>query len=543
MASPFQLDDLPFPAPVPGLAEPEPRGGLMSRTPPTSTPSSYGRFIPKRGRTGSIGTGAVPRHQSGEKALSTSSSKLSTSLSGRLRSVSDLERSGFVSAAEKGRLKDLIINGDEALRAALDKYETGDSTELEGLISKGYLGRDGIVDVAELDSLDLGSLGLVEGNEFMSMMDGAAGSADGQTWDFNFDAIPGTGGVEFQMDDLGLPFGGMDELMPQPHGRGIPVTLGPVAVGGGAEAGGLALGGGLPPPGAVSLGAGNGAASAGGLGLPGGPVGGTSSAHAPATARAQYFSSASQQPPLAAMALGLAPVTSSASSKRSAAPSISGASGTTVFPNSSNSGSKFPVSNCVAELPPLDHLPQGPAPAYEQLINFQRAKSKDSIRCVMCGKPPSTPVDGEGGTVIPQQNKDVCRDCDKALWVHGESATYFKWCKGCKRFRNIVAFSEKLDASKCNSCRERGRRSYLQRKGANSGAAAGAAAPALAAPMAPVCATSAGMVTPAQPAGVPLGTLGASSVAAPGFQAGDRTSVLSPGLSGPLAPLDPTATG
>lgn len=34
-----------------------------------------------------------------------------------------------------------------------------------------------------------------------------------------------------------------------------------------------------------------------------------------------------------------------------------------------------------------------------------------------------------------------------------------------QRFRNIVAFSEKLDASKCNGCRERGRRSYLQRKG------------------------------------------------------------------------------
>ena len=75
------------------------------------------------------------------------------------------------------------------------------------------------------------------------------------------------------------------------------------------------------------------------------------------------------------------------------------------------------------------------------------------------------PQDGDLGTVIPQQNKDVCRDCDKALWVHGDTRVYFKWCKGCKRFRNIVAFSEKLDASKCNGCRERGRRSYLQRKG------------------------------------------------------------------------------
>ena len=37
------------------------------------------------------------------------------------RSVSDLERSGLVSQAEKGRLKDLIISGDEALRSALEK--------------------------------------------------------------------------------------------------------------------------------------------------------------------------------------------------------------------------------------------------------------------------------------------------------------------------------------------------------------------------------------------------------------------------------------
>jgi len=149
----------------------------------------------------------------------------------------------------------------------------------------------------------------------------------------------------------------------------------------------------------------------------------------------------------------------------SATPTVTSA-GTVNFPNSVSSNNKFPVSNSVAELPPLQTLPPGQAPAYEQLINFQRAKSKDSVRCVMCGKGPS---DGEAGTVIPQQNKDVCRDCDKALWVHGDTRTYFKWCKGCKRFRNIVAFSEKLDASKCNGCRERGRRSYLQRKGLPGG--------------------------------------------------------------------------
>ncbi len=49
---------------------------------------------------------------------------MSGSLSGRLRSVSDLERNGLVTSSEKGRLKDLIINGDEALRTALEKLVT-----------------------------------------------------------------------------------------------------------------------------------------------------------------------------------------------------------------------------------------------------------------------------------------------------------------------------------------------------------------------------------------------------------------------------------
>ena len=128
--------------------------------------------------------------------------------------------------------------------------------------------------------------------------------------------------------------------------------------------------------------------------------------------------------------------------------------GTANFVNSVSSANKFSVSNSVTELPPLRTLPLGQAPAYEQLINFQRAESrqqqhhqqqyhtvasvdgvsvererctsqlsKNSVRCVMCGKRPS---DGDSGAVIPQQNKGVCRDCDKALWVHGDTRTYFK---------------------------------------------------------------------------------------------------------------------
>ena len=91
-----------------------------------------------------------------------------------------------------------------------------------------------------------------------------------------------------------------------------------------------------------------------------------------------------------------------------------------------------------------------------------------------------------GGVVIPRQNKDVCRECDKSIWRHDESGArvlprrpvripvfavippqncrYFKWCKGCKNFLQIGNFNQKLDAAKCDRCRERGRTSYLLKK-------------------------------------------------------------------------------
>jgi hypothetical protein len=99
------------------------------------------------------------------------------------------------------------------------------------------------------------------------------------------------------------------------------------------------------------------------------------------------------------------------------------------------------------------------APPYEDLINFPRAKDKDEIRCVMCGFPPGM------SCAIPRQNKDVCKECDKSTWVHSVSNVYFKWCKGCKKFLRLGCFSEKLDAAKCDRCRERGRQSYLLKKG------------------------------------------------------------------------------
>ncbi|EWM21437.1 hypothetical protein Naga_100307g6, partial [Nannochloropsis gaditana] len=116
-------------------------------------------------------------------------------------------------------------------------------------------------------------------------------------------------------------------------------------------------------------------------------------------------------------------------------------------------------SHRITNIPPYSSLTKKEAPMYEELINFPRAKDKDDMRCVMCGLPP-----GEH-CVIPRQNKDVCKDCDKATWQHADTQVYFKWCKGCKKFLKLSSFSQKLDAAKCDKCRERGRQSYLAKKG------------------------------------------------------------------------------
>ena len=126
------------------------------------------------------------------------------------------------------------------------------------------------------------------------------------------------------------------------------------------------------------------------------------------------------------------------------------------------SGLDKQASRKVVNMPPYSSLNnKREAPAYEELINFPRAKDKvctscvdwigkgmvdglgldwieswgfrldrstrplklthrsnlnnkpqDEMRCVMCGHPPSD------SCVIPRQNKDVCKDCDKATWLH-----------------------------------------------------------------------------------------------------------------------------
>lgn len=54
------------------------------------------------------------------------------SISGRLRSASDLEEKGLIDKSQKGVLKDLIISGDSELQTAIDLYDKGDASELEG---------------------------------------------------------------------------------------------------------------------------------------------------------------------------------------------------------------------------------------------------------------------------------------------------------------------------------------------------------------------------------------------------------------------------
>jgi hypothetical protein len=75
------------------------------------------------------------------------------SISGRLRSASDLEDIGIISNDQKSIIKDLLIAGNDQVQAAIDKYESGDSSALEEMISSGAFSRS--VDVDLLGDLDL----------------------------------------------------------------------------------------------------------------------------------------------------------------------------------------------------------------------------------------------------------------------------------------------------------------------------------------------------------------------------------------------------
>lgn len=80
------------------------------------------------------------------------------SISGRLRSMSDLEDRGIIDRQQKGVLKDLIISGDDDLQVALDKWDGGDKSALESIVST--LKTKNSSDIDLLGDLDLDFLSM-----------------------------------------------------------------------------------------------------------------------------------------------------------------------------------------------------------------------------------------------------------------------------------------------------------------------------------------------------------------------------------------------
>lgn len=75
-------------------------------------------------------------------------------------------------------LKDLIIAGDEALQAALDKYEKGDKSSLQDMIQSGALSDRVSTDIDLLGDLDLDFL-TVEDTSFSDSIDAIVGGSKG----------------------------------------------------------------------------------------------------------------------------------------------------------------------------------------------------------------------------------------------------------------------------------------------------------------------------------------------------------------------------
>lgn len=96
---------------------------------------------------------------------------------------------------------------------------------------------------------------------------------------------------------------------------------------------------------------------------------------------------------------------------------------------------------------------------YNGVINFPRAGKKEDRHCVMCGK-----LEKKDKCIIPNQNKDVCRKCDSSYWLMKEFNVVIKFCKGCKTFFALMNYDEKPEASKCGTCRRRGRDNYHNKK-------------------------------------------------------------------------------
>jgi len=153
---------------------------MLSSTPPPSTSQLLSSFEAGiSGTLASVGAGpAAPR--------SGGSGGRSGSLTGRLRSASDLADRGIIERSEKGALRDLILNGDERLQSALDKFENGDASELEGLMRSGLLSKRTSLDL--LEDLDLHFLQAAGIEHLTSAHDSGAPAAGPHP------GAPGTGG-------------------------------------------------------------------------------------------------------------------------------------------------------------------------------------------------------------------------------------------------------------------------------------------------------------------------------------------------------------
>jgi len=137
----------------------------LSHTPPTSLSTSYETMhFGKRPRSGS--------------------------LSERLLVSTELEEKGIINRDQKGILKDLIISGqDNEIQYALDRYEQGDATMLEGILHSGSLSDKATEEIDLLGQLDFDFLNVKEKEQH-----GAHNTADGKAGSVASDGI---GDLEF----------------------------------------------------------------------------------------------------------------------------------------------------------------------------------------------------------------------------------------------------------------------------------------------------------------------------------------------------------
>jgi hypothetical protein len=98
-----------------------------------------------------------------------------------------------------------------------------------------------------------------------------------------------------------------------------------------------------------------------------------------------------------------------------------------------------PCVKLQSPLPPRDEGGEAvilaETPDFATLVNFPSARYFGN--CVMCD---------ESEFPVPKQNKGVCGNCDRAVWVVARTGLRIKWCKGCKNFKKWVDFGQKVSA-------------------------------------------------------------------------------------------------